>query len=57
MWQRIINKASEAVRKEAPAVFSAARGAAPHAAKKFAEEFWKRYHRGNDGNKENRRKR
>jgi hypothetical protein len=56
MWKRIINGATEYVRNEAPEVISAARGAAPQAAKKFMEEFWKRY-RGNDGNKENRRKR
>jgi hypothetical protein len=56
MWKRIINEASEVVKKEAPAVISAAGGAAPHAAKKFAEEFWKRYW-GNRGNKENRRTR
>ena len=56
MWKRIINETTEYVRNEAPVVIAAARGAAPYAAKKFMEEFWKRY-RGNDENKENRRKR
>jgi hypothetical protein len=54
MWKRIINETTEYVRNEAPVVIAAARGAAPYAAKKFMEEFWKRY-RGNDGNKESRR--